>query len=104
METSEIIIAVASIIFASTGFWAFLENRMSTQKKAKNATNKMLIGLAHDRILYLGQEYIKRGNITVDEYDNLVNYLYEPYKALGGNGTAERVINAVKQLPIDGGN
>lgn len=104
MDTYELIITLAGIIFASTGFWAFIENRFSERKKAKSAANRMLMGLAHDRILYLGQEYINRGTITVDEYDNLVNYLYEPYKALGGNGTAERVIDAVKKLPIDGGN
>ena len=36
----------------------------------------------------------------MDEYDNLKNYLYEPYKKLGGNGTAERVMDEVDKLPI----
>lgn len=98
--TTDLIIAIAGIIFASTGFWAFLENRLKNREEQKSNLSQMVIGLAHDRILYLGQEYIKRGYITVDEYDNLVNYLYTPYKNLGGNGTAEKIIEEVKKLPI----
>lgn len=60
----------------------------------------MMRGLGHDRICCLGECYIKRGCITRDEYENLVDYLYIPYKRLGGNGTAEKVINEVKQLPL----
>lgn len=41
-----------------------------------------------------------RGYITRDEYENLVDYLYIPYKGLHGNGTAEKIINEVKQLPL----
>ena len=53
----------------------------------------MLIGLAHDRILYLGMSYLERGDwITGDEYENLHDYLYTPYAKLGGNGSARRVM------------
>ena len=45
-------------------------------------------------------EYLERGYIYEGEYDNLYNYLYVPYKALGGNGSAERIIEEVKKLPI----
>jgi hypothetical protein len=60
----------------------------------------MLIGLGHDRIMYLGMRYIDRGWITRDEYENLNTYLYEPYKNLGGNGSALRVMQEVNKLPI----
>lgn len=60
----------------------------------------MLIGLAHDRIVYLGMSYIERGYITQDEYENLYEYLYKPYKAMGGNGSAKRVMDEVNALPI----
>ena len=53
----------------------------------------MLIGLAHDRILPLGMHYLSRGDwITRDEYENLYEYLYKPYKEMGGNGSAQRVM------------
>lgn len=60
----------------------------------------MLLGLAHDRIMSLGMEYINRGYITHDEYENLRKYLFEPYEALGGNGSASRVMKEVDKLPI----
>ena len=60
----------------------------------------MLIGLAHDRILYVGMEYIERGWITQDEYENLYEYLYKPYEKMGGNGSAKRVMKEVDNLPI----
>ena len=53
-----------------------------------------------DRIMYLGMRYIDRGWITQDEYENLNTYLYEPYKKLGGNGSALRVMQEVNKLPI----
>lgn len=60
----------------------------------------MLLGLAHDRIIVLGMDYVTRGYILNDEFEDLLEYLYNPYAELGGNGSAERVINEVKKLPI----
>ena len=60
----------------------------------------MLRGLAHDRICYLGEVYIKQGYISKDDYENLHDYLYKPYEELGGNGTAKRIIDEVKKLPL----
>lgn len=90
------IITAVTTILASSGFWAYM------QKKAekKSSSNKMLLGLGHDRILELGMRYIQRESITKDELENLVDYLYAPYKEMGGNGTAERVIMEVQKLPI----
>lgn len=65
-----------------------------------NYTEHMLIGLAHDRIIYLGMTYIERGYITQDEYENLYEYLYKPYEKLGGNGSAKRIMTEVDQLAI----
>lgn len=58
------------------------------------------MGLAHDRLVELGMRFIDRGMITKDEYEDYVKYLYLPYKDMGGNGTAERIKNAVDALPI----
>ena len=58
------------------------------------------MGLAHDRIIELGIIYIERGWITQEEYENLHDYLYKPYEALGGNGTGKRIMEEVKKLPI----
>lgn len=60
----------------------------------------MLKGLAHDRIISLGMEYIRKGEITKDQYNNLYAYLYKPYKKLDGNGSAEKIMKEVERLPL----
>lgn len=69
-------------------------------KKQNNPLNDMVRGLGHDRIIYLGQKYIQNGFVTRDEYENLHDYLFIPYQELGGNGTAEKVMKEVSNLPI----
>ena len=49
----------------------------------KDAERKLLVGLAHDRIIHLGMTYVQRGEITQDEYENLNDYLYAPYEKNG---------------------
>lgn len=95
-EWIQMMITVVCAVVTSSGLWAYLSKR----SEKKDVRNEMLIGLAHDRILYLGMTYIERGYITQDEYENLVQYLYEPYKKLGGNGSATRVIAEVNKLEL----
>ena len=83
-------------VLASSGFWTLI-TKLTDRKDVKN---QMLVGLAHDRILYLGMAYVERGYITQDEYENLHDYLYVPYEKMGGNGSAKRVMNEVEKLPI----
>lgn len=87
---------ILASIAASSGFWAFLQKRFDS----KDVRVKMLVGLAHDRIISLGLQYIERGYITHDEYENLYDYLYTPYKQMGGNGSAEKIMNEVHKLPV----
>ena len=100
----DIITAVILAIFASTGFWSFITYLTQSRHKKESAEAEMLKGLGHDRICYLGSKYIEQGYITKGDYENLHDYLYVPYKKLNGNGTAEKIMNGVKQLPLrDGG-
>lgn len=96
MDVKTIVITIVSTLLASAGFWAFITNVVDK----KSARSKMLLGLGHDRIMYLGMKYIERGKITQGEYENLYKYLYEPYKKMGGNGTAERLMEEVKKLEL----
>lgn len=95
MHWAEVIITGFVSVAASSGFWAWVQSRGNK----KSASNQMLLGLGHDRIIYLCDKYIDRGWISSDEYDNLRNYLYEPYVKLGGNGTAKRMMEIVEKLP-----
>ena len=92
----QIVITIFSSVLASSGLWAYLSKRM----ESKDVKTEMLIGLAHDRIMYLGISYIERGYITQDEYENLKVYLFEPYEKLGGNGSAKKIMREVDKLPI----
>lgn len=91
-------LALTSIvsIVASSGFWAYLQHK----DDRKNAQTRLMMGMAYDRITTRGIEYIDRGSVTKDEYEELRKYFYEPYKALGGNGVAERVMGDVSRLPF----
>lgn len=90
------ILTIVCAVIASSGFWAYIQKRHDS----KDVKSQMLVGLAHDRIMYLGMYYIERGWITQDEYENLHDYLYVPYEKMGGNGSAKRVMTEVNKLPI----
>lgn len=92
-------LTVVCAVIASSGFWAYIQKR----SEKKDVKTQMLVGLAHDRILFLGMNYIERGSITRDEYENLYEYLYRPYEKMGGNGSAKRVMQEVNKLPIHNG-
>ena len=95
-EVIQVVITVVCSVLASSGLWSFI------QKKAdkKDAKARLLLGLAHDRIIFLGTSYIERGYITKDEYENLHDYLYKPYEEMGGNGTAKKVMSVVDRLEL----
>ena len=78
----------------------FLIQRHDKKKDSRTGESDMLLGLGHDRVVYLGGKYVERGWITQDEYENLHDYLYKPYIKLGGNGTAERIMREVEGLPL----
>ena len=90
------IIAGITGIVTSAGFWAFLQRKYTVRSQ----TDRLLLGLAYDKIITMGMAYIERGWITKDEYEDYRKYLYEPYKALGGNGVTERVVAEVSNLPL----
>ena len=92
----QVLTSVLIALVSSTGLWSYIAN----YRNKHDAKTRLLIGLAHDRIIYLGTKYIDRGYITPDEYENLHDYLYAPYAENGGNGSAKRVMEQVKALPI----
>lgn len=101
IDISQIITIICTAL-ASTGLWNYLQKK----DDKKNADSELLLGLAHERILALGQFYLTRVDengehyITAEEYENLYDYLYLPYKKRGGNGSAERIVKECAKLPI----
>ena len=89
-------LTIVGSVIASSGFWGF----MIKYRDGNDAKTKLLLGLAHDRIIHLGMGYLERGWVTKDEYEDFIKYLYAPYSEFGGNGLADKVVQEVKTLPI----
>ena len=95
-HTAELILTIVLSVVASSGFWTYMMKKMDK----KDVTREMLLGLGHDRIIYLGMQYIAREWISQDEYENLYDYLCKPYLKMGGNGSVCKVMKEVDKLPI----
>ena len=95
-HTIELIITVVISVLGSSGLWAFLLNRST----AKSASERMILGLAHAEIFRQCEAFLRRGGITKEELEDLDKYLFKPYKELGGNGTAESMVEQCHKLRI----
>ena len=110
--TSSVVGGIISSLFT---FVTFLINRKDTLKKEKEdkddksfenvenrleAVSNICLGLAYDRIIHVGESYLKRGNITVDEREDFRKYLWQPYHNAGGNGSGDAMMASIDKLPI----
>ncbi|WP_273706273.1 hypothetical protein [Leuconostoc mesenteroides] len=64
-------------------------------KLLKNAS----LATLHSQLYEKGGRYIVRGAITLSELDDL-EYTWQAYKCLGGNGTGEKIYQKCRELPI----
>ena len=64
-----------------------------------NAMSFGLLAMLHDKVFQSCMYFINKGEITGEELENL-EYLYNGYSGLGGNGTCETLFKRVKQLKI----
>ena len=91
---TEIILA----IFASTGFWAFVQALVLKRMDRRSAERAALLGLLHERLVDQCEVYLDKGYISEGQYRDLDEYIYTPYKNLGGNGTGEEYMKRVQEL------
>jgi len=96
VEILEPLIIFISALVASSGFWLYVMKKT----EGRDLVRRLVLGLAHDRLMFLSMLYIDKGRISKDEYENLCMFLYEPYKELLGNGTISRLMTEVDKLPI----
>lgn len=76
-----------------------MENRITDIEREAGLRRDASLASLHDRIYSFCTRIINRGNATIKELDNL-EYLWQAYSGLGGNGTGELLVNKVKELPI----
>lgn len=82
-------------ILSGPGIWAWAK----TRAQHNNSEVKLLLQVSKNQLVSQGREYIHRGYITMDEYEEYESE-YKVYAALGGNGLARRVFKQVDELPI----
>lgn len=100
-ETQVLLTALFSSIFGSgfMSFVIFMIQRRDKKKESRSAEAEMLIGLGHDKIVYLTDCYVKRGAITLKEKRNL-EFLAQPYFKSGGNGDGKIGYDACQKLDV----
>lgn len=91
---------VAWMFVILSGLLGQLFRQMKVQCSKTQAINEGVLALLHDRLYQACQYYIKLGHCPIDGRDNL-EYMFRPYKALGGNGTGEELYNRCLALPYE---
>lgn len=84
-------------------FNAELLKKVNALEEQNEALRDGLKYMLLDRILYLGQKYIDRGEVSFDNRRRL-GEMHEVYhKGLEGNGDADKVMDGVYELPLEKG-
>ena len=104
--TTQALITVLVTALTSSGFMSLIiyllqrrDRRKEKEAADTSAQTRMLIGLGHDRLIYLTDKYVRRGAITLKEKRNL-KFLYDPYSDMGGNGDCKIGYDACQDLPV----
>ena len=74
-----------------------LFKEIETNNASQNEAMKYVL---LDRIIYIGQSYIKRGEVTFDERKRLREMHQVYHNELHGNGDADFIMKAVDKLPL----
>lgn len=82
-------------VLSGPGIWAWAKTR--TQRN--DSEDELLLQVAKNQLVAQGREYMKRGYITMDEYEEYESE-YQVYSRLGGNGLARRIFEQVDDLPM----
>ena len=82
-------------VLSGPGIWAWAKTRTIRNK----SEDRLLLQVAKNQLVSQGREYLKRGYITMDEYEEY-EAEYQVYSGLGGNGLARRIFKQVDDLPM----
>ena len=87
-------------VFASTGFWTFLNQLITAKKRKKDPQEQMLLALCRDRLLHLSKSYLQRGFIPEDEY-NTFKEMGEAYLIVDGDDIVAKKYKEAMELHTD---
>lgn len=86
-------------VVGSNALFAFVRFLITRHDCKKDPETRLLLGIAHDRIVFLCTTAIDRGYTTTGEMDN-IEQIYGPYSEMGGNGTGKEMFERYSNLPI----
>lgn len=103
--THMILMALLTAI-TSSGFMSLViyllqrsDKKREIEDENESVQSRMILGLGHDKLIYLTDKFVRRGSITLKEKRNL-EYLYKPYADMGGNGDCKIGYDACQRLPV----
>lgn len=82
-------------VLSGPGIWAWAKTRTQRNK----SEDALLLQVAKNQLVTQGRKYLKRGYITMDEYEEYESE-YQVYCELGGNGLARRIFEQLDDLPM----
>ena len=83
---------------ALVALWQWGRKRFAAQKKDSDAVKAGIKAVLHDRLWQAHKQYMTQGWCSLEDKKN-VEYLYQPYAALGGNGTGKDAYQDIFDLP-----
>lgn len=75
------------------------EQRFEEERKEQLVIKKGVLAILHDRLYQSCTHHLETGSIRAEDLKNL-EYLYESYRALGGNGTGNELYRRCCNLPL----
>lgn len=75
-----------------------LQEDVNTNNTNMALQNEALMSIAQDRIVWLGEQYLKQGFIYINDASSLKR-MADAYAALGGNSLVEDVMEQIELLP-----
>lgn len=94
-KVAEMANPLITTVLSGPGIWAWAKTRTMRNK----SEDRLLLQVAKNQLVVQGREYLKRGYITMDEYEEY-EAAYQEYSGLGGNGLARRIFEQVDDLPM----
>ena len=94
-KIAEVANPAVTALLGSSGIWVWVK----TRAERNSSEDKLLLAVARSQLVEQGHKYLKRGYITMDEYEEYEDH-YKLYSNLGGNGLARRIFEQVDDLPM----
>lgn len=97
---NEQMLQLIAIILGSNWLGSFLMELYKSKTKKKTPTQIIIRALARRDLLKTADDYMDKGYIPSDEYDDFAKE-YKAYTDLKGNGKVEKVVTEVLKLPMN---